>query len=131
MGGLSSILTGLVLAGIALWFFTVGGSLETALMFVVGALFLFWRGFHGAGFSGDNETGPLDFVLNPRGAVIDSAVDAGAGRLAEVFGGTEPAAEDQPKFDPDAIIARYIENRPDALGSGHGTGRPTFGRKVS
>ena len=98
------------------------------------AAFFFVRGAQGltaneAGDVGD-ASAVIEFVSNPADAIVDTATD----RLADWFGDKDPKAAapaEQPGFDPDAIVARYLAQRgsePESATAGQAPLRG-FGRK--
>ena len=133
MRGWSSIVVGFLLLGVAYWSFTVDGFGSSALLCGAAAAFFFFRGAQGlaVGEAGD-PTAVIDFVTDPADAIVDTATD----RIADWLKSDEPTAAvaEPAKFDPDAVIARYLEQRGlDPLaGSATAAGpAPTrgFGRK--
>ena len=133
MRGLTSTIAGVGLLGAALWVFWHGGSTMTVAIAAAGSLFLLYRGYQGLTLTeaaGDPLL-PIELVTNPRGAILDFATDQAVGLIEEVRGkAAEPEEEDR-SFDPDAIIARYMENRvdnPPVSDRPASSGR-TFGRK--
>ena len=130
MRGLTSTIAGLGLLAAALWLFWYGASTFTVVVTAVGALLLLYRGYRGltiAETMGD-ATFPIELALNPRGAILDFVTDQAANLLTD---SREKPAEENRSFDPDAIIARYMENRADDSPS---SDRPAssaraFGRK--
>jgi hypothetical protein len=121
MGGLFSIAIGMGFIGIAGAGFFMG-STGLALIFGGAGVIMIARGFKGQGISGPGDiASPIDFMTNPGAAIIDGAV----GRVEELVSErknvrrraeAEAAAAEagKPSFDPDAVIARYLENRPAA-----------------
>jgi hypothetical protein len=111
MRGWSSIFVGLLLFGVAWWSFAWGGFGSATVMCVAAAAFLIVRGTQGVtvGESGD-PTALIEFVRDPAGAIVDTATD----RLGDWLSEAKPSAAaepEQPKFDPDAAIARYLAQR--------------------
>ncbi len=108
MRGWTSYLVGFLLLGLAVWSFSADGLGSSALLFAAGAAFFVYCGAHGREVS---ETGDpiavIDFVKNPADAIVDSATE----RLGEWLKEPKSAADETTKFDPDAVIARYIKNR--------------------
>jgi hypothetical protein len=117
MRGLSSIIIGLALFGVGMWIYVETGFGMTMLMFAVGGAVLFVRGCYGMDVASANDvTAPMEFISNPAEAIVDAAVD----RFGEYVTDKRKAAADKRKaeaepvstFDPDAVIAKYLENRP-------------------
>ena len=135
MRGWSSILVGCLLLVATYWSFAWGGFGSATVMCAVGGIFLIVRGVQGlaVGESGD-PTALIDFASDPAGAIVDTATE----RLGDWFNGDKqdatPAAE-EPKFDPDAAIARYLAQRGTEPGvetaapAAGATPIRTFGRK--
>ena len=112
MRGWSSIAVGFLLLGLACWSFVGEGLGSSTLLCAAGALFFFFRGAQGlsadqAGDLGD-ATALFEFVSNPADAIVDTATD----RLADWLNDQpKGAAADQPGFDPDAAVERYLAQR--------------------
>lgn len=139
MRGSSSIFVGVLLVAVASWTFsTAGFGTATLICAVAGAFFLFLgaRGM-ALGEAGD-PVALVDFVRDPAGAIVDTATD----RIGDWLNNDKPgaaAAAEKPKFDPDAVIERYLAQRGgDAVAdstSAAATASPgpaptrTFGRK--
>lgn len=119
MGGLFSIALGLCFIGVAAGGFFLG-STGTALIFGGAGVIMIARGFKGQGISGPGDiASPIDFMTNPGAAIIDGAVERvgelvsereNIRRRADAAAAAAEAAK--PSFDPDAVIARYLETRP-------------------
>ena len=115
MRGVSSTVVGVGLLSLAVWDVTRSGGGMTTMFIAAGALYFLYRGYQGLSVTeAGDPTLPIDFVTNPRRAVIDLATQQ-VGSLFEPAGGS-PQADDKPDgekpaFDPDAIIARYMEQR--------------------
>lgn len=141
MRGLTSTIAGVCLLAASLWIFWHGGSTTTVVITAVGSLLLLYRGYQGLTITeaAGDAMFPIELATNPRGAILDLAVD----QVTDLFAGSrektaEPAEEDRTSpagtdrsFDPDAIIARHMENRaehPPASDRPASQGR-TFGRK--
>jgi len=112
MRGLSSTFVGMGLLAGGVWLFMHNYS-NTLLLGLLGAgLVLLYRGYQGLTIveAADDAMLPAEFISNPRGAAIDLAVD----RIGQLFEDQQDkaAAEQERNFDPDAIMARYLENRP-------------------
>ena len=108
MRGYSSIVVALGLLGFAGWAYLNGGFSAAVMGALAGAGFFLFRGYQNIGFSPvEDLTTPIEFVTNP----TDTIVDCAAGELGEFFNQDEPKPDDERKFDPDAIIAHYLENR--------------------
>ena len=114
MRGWSSIAVGFLLLGVAYLWFAMDGLGSSTLLCAAAAAFFFFRGAQGltaqeAGDVGD-ASAVIEFVSNPADAIVDNATD----RLADWFKDKEQpkaAAAEQPGFDPDAAIARYLAQR--------------------
>lgn len=117
MGGLTSILGGLVLLAIAVWFYISGGGFSAStLALLVGAAVLFLRGAQGRSLTEAGDvTAPMDFVANPADAIVDAVAERVAGVVPGRTGRKVAEVPDSPKFDADAALARYLENRPPDL----------------
>ena len=89
MGGLTSILGGLVLLAIAVWFYISGGGFSAStLALLVGAAVLFLRGAQGRSLTQAGDvTAPMDFVANPADAIVDAVVE----RFTNASGNSWPA----------------------------------------
>ena len=128
MRGVSSIFVALGLLGFAAWSYLNSGFSGPVMGALAGAGFFLFRAYQGIGFSPiEDATTPIEFIANPRDAIVDCAT----GQLEEFLGRDDGESEDKPKFDPDAIIARYMETRP-AASAEVGTPNPApagFGRK--
>ena len=113
MRGVTSIVIALGLLALAMWAFSSGGT-SMGAAFAGGAAILFVRGLQGRGVTQGGDTpGPIEFIRDPAGAIVDSAIDRIGDLLADK---DEAQAEQQPAFDPDAAIQRYLANRPEAAG---------------
>jgi hypothetical protein len=110
MRGWTSMLVGFLLLAVAVWSFTADGLGSSALLCGAAAAFFFLRGAQGlgAGEAGD-PTALVDFVTDPADAIVDAAAD----QVAEWMGSDNQkgTAGEQPRFDADAIIARYLAQR--------------------
>jgi hypothetical protein len=108
MRGWTSFLVGFLLLGLAVWSFSADGLGSSALLFAAGAAFFVYCGAHGREVSETGDpTAVIDFVKDPADAIVDSATE----RLADWLKEPQSAADEPARFDPDAVIARYIENR--------------------
>ena len=128
MRGWSSFVAGFLLLGVAYWSFASDGFGSSTLMCAAAAAFFFYRGAQGQELDTTGDpTAVIDFVRDPTDAIVDSASDW----LGEWFNDPKPAAEEAGGFDPDAVIARYIENRGPELGAQPEGATPVrgFGRK--
>jgi len=113
VGGLTSILGGLVLFAIALWSYMNDGFSASTLALLVGSAVLFFRGAQGRSLTQAGDiTAPMDFVANPAEAIVDAAVERVAGLGPGRTGKKSDPADQTPAFDADAALARYLENRP-------------------
>jgi hypothetical protein len=133
--GVSSTVVGTGLLALAVWDLMRTGGSATTMFLAAGALFFLYRGYQGLTVTeaaGDPML-PIQFVANPRGALIDLATDQVTGLFEQ--SGSQPAAaeeEEERKFDPDAIIARYLEKRGENPPPAEDAPPPparTFGRK--
>src|SRR5215212_1301722 len=109
MRGWSAIVVGFLLLGLAVWSFAWDGFSSSTISCVTAAAVIFFRGTQGMGI---REVGDplavIEFVRNPAGAIVDSAAD----RLSDWLDDAPTPATSQPdKFDPDAVVARYVEQR--------------------
>jgi hypothetical protein len=112
MRGVTSIVIALALLALAMWAFSSGGT-SMGVAFASGAAILFVRGLQGRGVTeGADTPGPIEFIRDPAGAIVDSAID----RIGDLLADKEaaPAEEAKPAFDPDAAIQRYLANRPES-----------------
>ncbi len=149
MRGWSAIFVSFVLLGLAVWSFAWDGFSSSTLMCAVAAAFIFYRGVQGMEITevGD-PLAVIDFVKNPADAIVDSASDRLADWLGDRNAAEEPAEStsvnhrqalvdwlhdrDEPAaFDPDAAIARYLENRGPEIATQPESAVPirSFGRK--
>jgi hypothetical protein len=137
MRGWSSIFVGLLLFGAAAWSYSADGFGSATLICAVAGSFFLVLGAQGltVGEAG-NPIALVDFVRDPAGAIVDTATD----RIGDWFNDDKPesaAQADQAKFDPDAVIERYLAQRtaaPEASTdgvTGFASQAParTFGRK--
>jgi hypothetical protein len=144
MRGWSAIFVSFLLLALAVWSFAWDGFSSSTLMCAVAGAFIFFKGAQGMGI---REVGDplavIDFVKNPADAIVDSASDRLADWLGDRKAAEEPAKStsvnhrqalvdwlhdrDEPAaFDPDAAIARYMENRepqPESAAPIRGFGR--------
>jgi hypothetical protein len=130
MRGVTSIVAGAVFLSLAVWFFLTDGLGMTPLLFAAGAAFLFFRGYQGQNLSEAVDPGlALDFVSNPKEAIVDAATD----QLADWIGQDREKKTDdeQPSFDADAVFARYMEKHGKQLGgiTAEAPAPAGFGRK--
>jgi hypothetical protein len=116
---------GFALLGVAFWQFFSDGISFTAILFGGAALVVLVLGTLGKEVEAEKISGTVDFLTDPAEAIVDAATD----RLGSWLGGD--AESDQPQFDPDAALARYLENRPDGQPNPVAPRRelPGFGRK--
>jgi hypothetical protein len=109
MRGWSAIVVGFLLLGLAVWSFAWDGFSSSTLLCATAAAFIFFRGAQGMEI---NEVGDplavIEFVRNPADAIVDSATE----RLSDWFDNQpdSPTAGEE-KFDPEAVVARYLEQR--------------------
>ena len=113
MRGWTSILGGMVMAGLALWLLSSSGANTTAFVFGAGALILFYRGYQGLtlGESADDAMMPMEFVSDPRGTILEIASDQVGNWMETARNQASTESGKDPSFDPDAVIARYMEQR--------------------
>ena len=129
MRGWTSFVAGFLLLALAYWLYSLGGFGSEAMICGVAAAGFMLQGAFGLGVgAGDNATGMVDFIRNPADAIVDSATDRLGDWLGDRKAAEEPAKgtgvnhrqalvdwlhdRDEPAaFDPDAAIARYMENR--------------------
>ena len=135
MRGWSAIFVSFLLLGLAVWSFAWDGFGSSTLIAATAAAVIFFRGVQGMEI---NEVGDplavIEFVRNPADAIVDSATE----RLGDWLTADEPASPsaEEGKFDPEAVIARYLEQRgPEpAAASAPAAASPapvrTFGRKA-
>ena len=116
MGGLTSIIAGLVLFAIAVWSYMDGGFSASTLAFLVGAGVLIFKGAQGQNLTQAGDvSATMDFVKDPAEAIVDAVVERVPG-----LGPRRPVRKSEPEeqgpaFDADAALARYLENRPADL----------------
>ena len=129
MRGWSSFLVGFLLLGVAYWSFTAEGLGSSTLMCAAAAAFFFYRGALGQELDTTGDpTAVIEFVRDPAEAIVDTATDRLGDWLGDRKAEEKPADgrgvnhrqalvdwlhdRDEPAaFDPDAAIARYMENR--------------------
>lgn len=113
MRGWSSIVAGLGLLALAAGAYVFGGLTGTAMTFGIAGAFLVFHGCRGIGVSdAPDPTALTDFISNPAGSIVEAAAEQ-AGEWLTVK--RKPAAADElPKFDADAALARYMANRPES-----------------
>ena len=111
MRGWTSILVGFLLLGLTYVSFALTGMGSSTLLCGVAAAFFFVRGAQGAaaGDAGD-PTAVVDFVKNPAGTIVENAVEQFGVLFAAKPKASTEAAE-QPAFDADAALARYLAKR--------------------
>lgn len=117
MRGLTSTAAGIGLVAAALWLFSSGGANTTVLMCAAGALVLLYRGYQGltiAESAGDAMV-PMEFVSNPRGAIVDLATQQVEKLIDGARGEARDGAAGEQPFDADAAISRYLEKRSEQL----------------
>ena len=142
-------LMGAAFFGFATFKFMTGGSPWLVGLCVVAAGYLFYRAFvDQTGAAADDLQLAVDFVRDPREALLDIAAARFAGdeeeqparerpglmqALLARFGPKEAELAEAPAFDPDAAIARYLANRPAqqpaAAEPAHRPASKGFGRK--
>ena len=107
------MVAGVFVLALALWSFS-WGSKSMGVAFAGGAAILFVRGLQGRGVVQAGDTpGPIEFIRDPAGAIVDSAID----KIGDLLADKEEAKteETKPAFDPDAAIERYLANRPESV----------------
>ena len=128
------MLIGFFLLGLGYWSYAAEGFGSSTLLCGAAAAVFFFRGAQGmaAGEAGNigDSTAIVDFVTNPAEAIVDTATD----RLSDWVnsGDVKPAtADEHSKFDPDAVLARYIEKRGAGPTAAPAAAAPirSFGRK--
>ena len=127
MRGLTSIGAAILLLGLAAWFFSRSGVGMAVVLLGAASLVMFFRGLQGQGFKGaaGDASGTVDFIRDPGGAIVDSAVDT----LGQFLADSRQKPE-QPAFDADAALARYMANRPESGPQAEpAPARARFGRK--
>ena len=109
MRGWSAIVVGFLLLGLAVWSFVWDGFNSSTVMVATAAGFAFVRGAQGLGIGEVGAPSALvEFAMNPAGAIVDTAAD----RLSDwLDDAPTPTTAQSEKFDPDAVVARYVEQR--------------------
>ena len=127
MRGITSLIVALGLLGFGGWTYLGSGFNPAVFGAIAGGGFFLFRAYQGIGFSPLNDaTTPIEFVTNPTRTIVDCATGELEGFLGE---NDESKTDEKPTFDPDAIIARYMENRPEAAAENIGPAPAAFGRK--
>ena len=157
MRGWTSYLIGLLLLAVASWVFWKDGASGTAILFAALSLIMFFRGAQGQDVTSlEDVTAPIEFAHDPAGSIVDAVVDraaermnprqdkadgaqtggkgildAAAAKVGEFLGGdSDRDAVAATGFDPDAVIKRYLADRPEpAADAAPAPARPRFGRK--
>ncbi len=142
MRGLSSYLAGIALLALAFWAFSKSGMSTAAVTFAATAAFFFVRGSQGREASAAGDfTAPMDFIANPAGAIVDSAVDQFRDMLAakedDKADHTADVTADEKRREPapsaalEAALARHIEKQQEAVAPAGASApeRRVFGRK--
>ena len=108
MRGWTSVLVGFLLLGMAYWSFAAEGFGMSALLCGAAAAYFMFRGALGlsVGQVGDSSA-VIDFIKDPADAIVDTATD----RFADWYNDKKEPAEEKSSFDPDAVIARYLDQR--------------------
>jgi hypothetical protein len=110
MRGWSSIIVGLALLALAACASLAGLFLGATITLGLAGAFLIYRGLQGVGVTDAGDPTALgDFISNPAGSLIEAATGQAEEWLAEK---RKAPAEEPPRFDADAALARYIANRP-------------------
>jgi hypothetical protein len=122
---LKTIGAGMLLLALAFWQFVMNGVGFNALVLGVGGLAVVLFGAMGRTVEAERAQGTADFLTDPGGTIVDAATD----RLGDWLG--DATTPKQEEFDPDAAIARYLENRPASQSELAEPRRelPRFGRK--
>ncbi|QIL02853.1 hypothetical protein G7078_08695 [Sphingomonas sinipercae] len=125
MRGITSIATAMGLMGVAVWIMMSDGSTPQALAAAAMSLFVMYRGYRGIG------TNPVEAIVttrslavNPARTIFDTVVET----LPDFVPERKEDDDVGPKMDHDAIIARYLENRPGGPPTVTAP-PPAFGRK--
>ena len=131
MRGVTSIGAAILLMATAGWTFADKGVNAMSLALAAGSCVLLYRGIQGQELqtSAGDAMGTFEFVRDPGGTIVDSAYDTIGDFLK---GDDKKPADEESKFDPDAVIARYTANRPETEPSPQAEAapaRPQFGRK--
>jgi hypothetical protein len=155
MPNIKNVLIGTVFLSLAVFTFLQHGSPWMIGLLFAASMYLFVIAFTGLSSEGVADLqDAIDFVRNPREALTDRIMDTvlpdpdaeqGTERksiladfIAEVRGdegcGDAVRASSEKPFDPDAVIAKYLADRPQQAPAGEAAGlgaaaRPTFGRK--
>ncbi len=131
MRGLTSIGAAILLMAIAGWYAMSSGLNPMSLALAAGSCVLLYRGIQGQELqtSAGDAVGTFEFVRDPGGTIVDSAVDT----IGDFLKGDErKSADEESTFDADAVIARYMANRPESSPSPQAEAAPVraqFGRK--
>lgn len=131
MRGLTSIGAAILLMAIAGWYAMSSGLNPMSLALAAGSCVLLYRGIQGQELqtSAGDAMGTFEFVRDPGGTIVDSAVDT----IGDFLKGDEKkSADEESTFDADAVIARYMANRPESAPSPQAEAVPVraqFGRK--
>ena len=126
MRGWSSIFAGFLLLGVAYWSFAADGFGASTLLCAAAAAFFFFRGAQGQEVDATGDPSALiDFVRDPADAIVDTATD----RLTDWLKDDEKT--EQPGFDADAAVARYLAQRATEPAASPASSAPPrgFGRK--
>jgi hypothetical protein len=129
MRGWSSIFVGLTLLALAACAHLAGLNQGVAISLGLAGAFLIYRGLQGAGVTEAGDPTALgDFISNPAGSLIEAATGQAEEWLAER---RKAPAEESPRFDADAALARYMANRPQSQPAALQPSPPVrgFGRK--
>ena len=111
MRGLTSIGAAILLIGIAGWMVSKSGAGATAFALAAASCVLLFRGIQGHGLktSAGEASNTIDFVRNPAGTIVESAIDT----IGDLLDDERKKAEPESTFDADAAFARYMANRPE------------------
>ena len=116
MRGWSSILIGTLLLALAAWAYVTDFYSAAAIPLGLAGAFLIFRGLQGVEVTEAGDPTALgDFIANPAGALVDAAAEKAEERLTAKRKAAIDAAREEPAFDVDAALARYMANRPQHL----------------
>lgn len=127
MRGLTSIGAAILLLGLAGWLYSQSGLGLGSGLLCLASLVMFYRGVQGQGVTtaAGDAMNTVDFIRDPGGAIVDSAVDT----IGQMIGDRTKEKEG-PAFDADAALARYMAKRePMPFDETLPAARPQFGRK--
>ncbi len=131
MRGWSSIVIGILLLALAAWAYATDFFSAAAIPLGLAGAFLIYRGLQGIEvMEAGDPTALGDFISNPAGALVEAAAEKAEEHLTAKRKTAIDDASEEPAFDVDAALARYMANRPQALPAAEAP-PPTrgFGRK--